>query len=193
MMGLGLGVLEHSDPYYPSVDHRGGAFGSYLAPGMEDMPQIDTIMIENPSTDGPYGAKGIGEMANNPQPPAIAAAVYDAVGVWIDRAADHARARPPCARGEGRADARGQEGRVRRGALGERGLRGRDALRGPRLTSPFRSWNGVDRHTLFPGVAIHAIGGEQVMLCHVIRAGDDASRGTRIRRPSRSCGSSRAT
>jgi hypothetical protein len=50
---------------------------------MEQMPQIDTILIENPSADGPYGAKGIGEMANNPQPPAIAAAVHDAVGVWI--------------------------------------------------------------------------------------------------------------
>jgi hypothetical protein len=50
---------------------------------MEQMPQIDTILIENPSADGPYGAKGIGEMANNPQPPAIAAAVYDAVGVWV--------------------------------------------------------------------------------------------------------------
>ena len=83
MMGLGLGVLENCYPYYPSVEHRGGAFGSYLAPAMEDMPQIDTIMIENPSVDGPYGAKGIGEMANNPQPPAIAAAVHDAIGVWI--------------------------------------------------------------------------------------------------------------
>ena len=83
MMGLGLGILENCYPYYPSVDHRGGSFGSYLAPAMEDMPQLDTIMIENPSADGPYGAKGIGEMANNPQPPAIAAAVYDAVGVWV--------------------------------------------------------------------------------------------------------------
>jgi len=83
MMGLGLGVLESCYPYYPDVEHRGAMFGSYLAPGMEEMPQIDTILIENPSTDGPYGAKGIGEMANNPQPPAIAAAVYDAVGVWI--------------------------------------------------------------------------------------------------------------
>lgn len=26
----------------------------------------------------------------------------------------------------------------------------------------------MDRHTLFPGVAIHAIGGEQVMICHVV-------------------------
>jgi CO/xanthine dehydrogenase Mo-binding subunit len=83
MMGLGLGVLETCYPYYPSAEHRGGQFGAYLAPGMEDMPAIDTILIENPSQDGPYGAKGIGEMANNPQPPAIAAAVYDAIGVWI--------------------------------------------------------------------------------------------------------------
>jgi CO/xanthine dehydrogenase Mo-binding subunit len=83
MQGLGLAVLESCYPYYPSVDHRGGQFGSYLAPGMEDLPQVDTIIIENPSEDGPYGAKGIGEMANNAQSPAIAAAVYDAIGVWV--------------------------------------------------------------------------------------------------------------
>ena len=83
MMGLGLAVLEAAYPYYPSVDHRGGEFGAYLAPGIENMPKVDTIIIENPSTDGPYGAKGISEMANNPQPPAVAAAVYDAVGVWV--------------------------------------------------------------------------------------------------------------
>jgi hypothetical protein len=50
---------------------------------MEDLPVLDTVLIENPSADGPFGAKGIGEMANNPQPPAIAAAVHDAVGVWV--------------------------------------------------------------------------------------------------------------
>ena len=83
LMGLGLGVLEECYPYYPSAEHRGGEFGSYLAPGIEGLPEIDTIIIENPSADGPYGAKGISEMANNPQPPAIAAAVYDAVGVWV--------------------------------------------------------------------------------------------------------------
>ena len=33
--------------------------------------------------DGPYGAKGIGEMANNAQPPAIANAIFDAVGIWL--------------------------------------------------------------------------------------------------------------
>ena len=33
--------------------------------------------------------------------------------------------------------------------------------------SAFRTWNGIDRWEIFPGVALHAIGGERVMLCHV--------------------------
>jgi unsaturated pyranuronate lyase len=33
--------------------------------------------------------------------------------------------------------------------------------------SPFRSWNGVDPHRQFDGVWLHAIGGEQVLLCKV--------------------------
>lgn len=82
-MGLGLALLEACYPYYPSVEHRGSQVGSYLLPGLKNLPTIDTIVIENSSDEGPYGAKGIGEMAGNPQAPAIAAAVYDAVGVWI--------------------------------------------------------------------------------------------------------------
>jgi quercetin dioxygenase-like cupin family protein len=33
--------------------------------------------------------------------------------------------------------------------------------------SPFRTWNGVEWHQLFPGVSNKAIGGEQVLLCNV--------------------------
>ena len=83
MMGLGLGLLEDAYPDYPSVDHRGAEFGAYLAPSLVDMPEIDNVILENPSVDGPFGAKAIGEMANNAQPPAIAAAIHDAVGVWV--------------------------------------------------------------------------------------------------------------
>jgi CO/xanthine dehydrogenase Mo-binding subunit len=83
MMGLGLGLLESSYPYYPSLEHRGSEFGTYLAPGIEQLPEIDSLILENPSEDGPFGAKAIGEMANNAQPPAIAAAIHDAIGVWI--------------------------------------------------------------------------------------------------------------
>jgi CO/xanthine dehydrogenase Mo-binding subunit len=83
MMGLGLGLLEQAYPYYPSPEHRGDEFGAYLAPSLEDLPELDTVIIENPSAEGPFGAKGIGEMANNAQPPAIASAIHDAVGVWV--------------------------------------------------------------------------------------------------------------
>src|SRR5436305_6249376 len=62
LQGLGLAVLESCYPYYPSVEHRGSEFGSYLAPGIEGLPELNTIVIENPSADGPYGAKGISEM-----------------------------------------------------------------------------------------------------------------------------------
>jgi CO/xanthine dehydrogenase Mo-binding subunit len=83
MMGLGLGLLEASYPYYPSVEHRGREFGAYLAPSMEDLPSVENVILENPSADGPFGAKAIGEMANNAQPAAICSAIHDAVGVWV--------------------------------------------------------------------------------------------------------------
>jgi hypothetical protein len=50
---------------------------------MDDLPELDNVILENPSVDGPFGAKAIGEMANNAQPAAIAAAIHDAVGVWV--------------------------------------------------------------------------------------------------------------
>jgi CO/xanthine dehydrogenase Mo-binding subunit len=83
MMGLGLGLLEQAYPHYPSAEHRGAEFGSYLAPAMENLPEFDNVILENPSADGPFGAKAIGEMANNAQPPAIADAIHDAVGIWV--------------------------------------------------------------------------------------------------------------
>jgi quercetin dioxygenase-like cupin family protein len=38
------------------------------------------------------------------------------------------------------------------------------------MSSPFRSWNGVERWSIFPGVTLHAIGGEQALVCHVTYA-----------------------
>ncbi|GAI42267.1 unnamed protein product, partial [marine sediment metagenome] len=42
-----------------------------------------TRLIENEDSDGPYGAKGIGEPATIATTPAIANAIYDAIGVRI--------------------------------------------------------------------------------------------------------------
>src|SRR5204862_698360 len=86
MMGLGLGLLESSYPYYPSLEHRGEKFGAYLAPGLEDLPELDNVIVENPPAEVPYGATAIGAMANNAQPPAIMSAIHDAVGVWVTEA-----------------------------------------------------------------------------------------------------------
>jgi CO/xanthine dehydrogenase Mo-binding subunit len=56
----------------------------YVLPSLGDMPPvIDSISIETPDKNGPFGAKGIGESALIPVAPAIANAVFDAVGVRI--------------------------------------------------------------------------------------------------------------
>jgi len=48
-----------------------------------DLPQIDSIMVESMHEEGPFGAKGVGEPAAAPTAPAIANAIFDAVGVRI--------------------------------------------------------------------------------------------------------------
>jgi CO/xanthine dehydrogenase Mo-binding subunit len=56
----------------------------YVLPSLGDMPAvIDSITVETPDRNGPFGAKGIGESALIPVAPAIANAIYDAVGVRI--------------------------------------------------------------------------------------------------------------
>jgi CO/xanthine dehydrogenase Mo-binding subunit len=51
--------------------------------GAADVPEIESTVLEYPSTDGPYGVKGVGEMTANSPLPAIVNAIYDAVGVRI--------------------------------------------------------------------------------------------------------------
>ena len=61
-------------------------FTTYLIPTVLDMPrEVDSITVEVPDPTGPFGAKGVGEMALLPTPAAIAAAVRNAAGVWVDQ------------------------------------------------------------------------------------------------------------
>ena len=53
---------------------------TYLLPTAGDMPEIDTIIIENPEPEGPWGAKGVGEPSIIPTAAAIANAISHAVG-----------------------------------------------------------------------------------------------------------------
>jgi CO/xanthine dehydrogenase Mo-binding subunit len=83
VMGMAHALSETVFPYYPSLDHHTGSFGEYIIPTAADVPQIESVVLEYPSSNGPYGVKGVGEMTANSPIPAIVNAIHDAVGVWI--------------------------------------------------------------------------------------------------------------
>ncbi|MGH9139382.1 MAG: xanthine dehydrogenase family protein molybdopterin-binding subunit, partial [Acidimicrobiales bacterium] len=57
----------------------------YLIPGIGDVPdELDTVVLELADPQGPWGARGVAEMPMIPLAAAIAAALHDATGVWID-------------------------------------------------------------------------------------------------------------
>jgi CO/xanthine dehydrogenase Mo-binding subunit len=57
---------------------------TYIIPTSLDAPRIKTVLVENPCSRGPFGAKGVGEIPMDCPAPAIVAAIHDAVGVWLD-------------------------------------------------------------------------------------------------------------
>jgi CO/xanthine dehydrogenase Mo-binding subunit len=83
-MGMSHALYETTEPYYPSRAHGPLDFNEYLMPGPGDLPEFEGVILERPADDGPYGAKGVGEMTANSPIPAIANAIFDAVGVRID-------------------------------------------------------------------------------------------------------------
>jgi selenium-dependent xanthine dehydrogenase len=56
----------------------------YRMPSIVQTPEIQSIVIEHPAQDGPYGAKGVGELSSIPTTPAITNAIYNAVGIRVD-------------------------------------------------------------------------------------------------------------
>jgi CO/xanthine dehydrogenase Mo-binding subunit len=77
--GLGMALMEE---FFPG---RGENLHDYLIPSAGDVPPVESILIEDPSPIGPFGAKGIGEQAVIPTAPAILNALYDAVGVRLKK------------------------------------------------------------------------------------------------------------
>ena len=59
---------------------------TYLIPTVLDIPdEIESIIMEHPDPNGPWGARGVGEMPYIPLVPAISSAIHSATGVWLDR------------------------------------------------------------------------------------------------------------
>jgi CO/xanthine dehydrogenase Mo-binding subunit len=82
-MGVGAALSEELHPRYPSLDDQADNLGDYAIPTTMDIPDLESIIYECPSTNGPFGAKGLGEMTANCPAPAIVNAIHDAVGIWL--------------------------------------------------------------------------------------------------------------
>jgi len=83
-MAQGQAMMEQWQPYYPSLDWQPTNLRDYMIPTAVDVPDVESVIYECPSADGPYGAKGIGEITANVPTPAIASAINKAIGVWIN-------------------------------------------------------------------------------------------------------------
>ena len=64
--------------------HKIPSMLEYKSPTTLEMPELETILVETIDPEGPYGAKEAGQGPLLPVPPAIANAVFDAIGVRID-------------------------------------------------------------------------------------------------------------
>jgi CO/xanthine dehydrogenase Mo-binding subunit len=78
--GIGWGLYERI-----MHDENGqmvtGTLMDYAMPKAQDVPPVETVLVEIPSPDGPFGARGVGEPPIIPVAAAIANAIHDATGV----------------------------------------------------------------------------------------------------------------
>ena len=84
---MGLGEILMEEMTYRgnrNVVHKFPSMLEYKSPTTMEMCDVKTYLIEDPDPNGPFGAKEVGQGPLLPVPPAVANAVYDAVGVRID-------------------------------------------------------------------------------------------------------------
>ena len=81
IQGLGFALIEE----LKSEDGRIStlSLGDFKLPNIQDIPELETVLVQEPVGPAPFHGKSIGEHSNSPVAPAIANAVFDAVGVRI--------------------------------------------------------------------------------------------------------------
>jgi CO/xanthine dehydrogenase Mo-binding subunit len=88
MEGGMLQSIGHSSMEYMNHDNKGrirnNSFSDYIIPTAMDVLNLKVMLHVAEYPEGPYGAKGLGEMVNNTQPAAIVNAIYDAIGVLVE-------------------------------------------------------------------------------------------------------------
>lgn len=80
---LGMAFALYEDLMFKGGMVLNPSLLSYKVPSALEIPEIEPIVVEHAHPEGPYGAKGVGETTNVPTPPAIANAIYNAVGIRI--------------------------------------------------------------------------------------------------------------
>ncbi len=89
-MGLGEALMEEQafrrlpPRLSGALVHRIPSILEYKSPTSLEMPEVVTYLVEEPDAAGPFGAKEVGQGPLLPMMPAIANAIYDAVGVRVD-------------------------------------------------------------------------------------------------------------
>jgi 4-hydroxybenzoyl-CoA reductase subunit alpha len=89
-MGLGEALMEEQvfrrlpGKLSHALVHRAPSMLEYKSPTALDMPEIDTVLVEDPDPNCPFGAKEAGQGPLLPVMPAVANAIFDAIGVRID-------------------------------------------------------------------------------------------------------------
>ncbi len=83
LMGLGFALME--DFSVKEGVPQKTTLTKYCIPTVKEVPEIIPIIVEEETSEGPYGAKGVGEITSIPTCPAIINAIYDAIGVRFTR------------------------------------------------------------------------------------------------------------
>jgi selenium-dependent xanthine dehydrogenase len=80
-MGVGFALTERLE-----LDHgvtRNADLRRYRLPRIDSAPEVTCILVEAPASEGPFGAKGVGEITSIPTAPAITNAIFAATGLRI--------------------------------------------------------------------------------------------------------------
>jgi CO/xanthine dehydrogenase Mo-binding subunit len=81
--GLGLALMEEIQTRDGLITNA--SFTDYLLPTTLDMPPVDSVLIEDPEPDAPYGVKGVGEFSAVVGTAAVASALRAATGRPLTR------------------------------------------------------------------------------------------------------------
>ncbi len=83
IQGLGYALMEELQSEDGLISTL--SLGDVKIPAIADVPELVTVLVESADGNGPYPGKAIGENPISPVAPAIANAIFDAVGVRIDQ------------------------------------------------------------------------------------------------------------